>query len=68
MKDSLVDYILRSTLPYFIRAWKKRLAEHTHYSDSDRRVYREGYWDGIIDTLQINLKVDINPEEDSTLH
>ena len=67
MKKSLINKILKVTLPLFIEAWKKRSIKHAHRSEEIRGAYREGYWDGVIDTLQIGLNTKSKPE-DPILH
>lgn len=67
MTKSLVDKLIKISLPLFIEAWKLRALKHSDRSDDVRKIYREGYWDGVIDTLQIGLK-EKGPPKDTMLH
>ena len=52
MKKDLINKIIGISLPLFIEAWKRRSVKQS----GELKVYREGYWDGVIDALQIGLQ------------
>lgn len=59
------DYrdVLKKILPLFLEAWQARLENKG--SIAQKKTYKEGYWDGVSDTLRIGLG---DPNKKPTLH
>lgn len=61
--NNIRTYIMQKIFPAFMEAWMLRMKIKGKVAQD--KSYREGYWDGVADTLKIGLS---NNQEKPTLH